>query len=819
MSCQAPELLAPAGSWDCLKAAVANGADAVYFGLPKLNARIRADNFTEQELPAIMRWLHDRGCRGFLTLNTLVFPSELDSVHGFLAAAEAAEVDAVIVQDLGVALMVRDCFSRLHLHASTQMTLTSPEGLALARELGAVRAVLARELSLTEIEKITKRSDLPVEVFVHGALCVAYSGQCLTSESLGQRSANRGECAQACRMPYRLIVDGEERDLGDQRYLLSPQDLAGLSVIPHLVELGVASFKIEGRLKSPEYVAAVTSVYRRAIDEAIAQRSTPPSQSDLYALEMTFSRGLYPGWLHGVQHQELVHARFGKKRGAHLGRVVARGATWLQLDRTPDAKAGDGIVVANPADTDREAGGFVVRVEGDRLHFHRSTGDFSRTPLHAEVYKTRDPALEKQLRQSFEREPPVRKSSLNVTVRGSAGEPLLLSTIHGETECQIRSWIPLEKARTTPLTAERARLQLGRLGNSAYELGQLDWQVEEGTLLPISELNRMRRDLVAALDSSSNAPSPSAGPPSLGSWLARWSIDPSDSAKPPALAMLCRTEEQLVAAMERRSLLSRITLDFEDIRRFSTAVARYRESAPDGPPLFLATPRIQKPGEEGMFRLIERAEPDGILVRNPGGLSWFTERGWRTQADFSLNAANPVSVAFLLRQGAELVTLSFDLVVEEVEKLMEIAGSVPVEVVLHQHMPMFHMEHCVFAAFLSNGRDYTDCGRPCEKHRVELRDRVGMEHPLAADVGCRNTVYNAVAQSGALFLDRLRNAGVQAYRLDLLREDRQETLRLMDHYHQLLSGETDAKELWRELHATSQFGVTRGTLEERSRRG
>jgi U32 family peptidase len=273
----APELLAPAGSWDCAKAAVENGADAIYFGLERFNARMRAQNFTEAELPRLMEFLHRRGVKGYVTLNTLVFPNELAEAEQYLRTIITAGADAVIVQDVGICRLIRHLSPDFPIHASTQMTVTSAAGVEFARSLGCQLVVLARECSLKEINKIqTQLADrqisLPLEVFVHGALCVAYSGQCLTSESLGGRSANRGECAQACRMPYELMADGKPVDLGDRRYLLSPQDLAGVDVLPDLIQTGVHCLKIEGRLKSPEYVANVTRVYRQAIDRAIAQR-------------------------------------------------------------------------------------------------------------------------------------------------------------------------------------------------------------------------------------------------------------------------------------------------------------------------------------------------------------------------------------------------------------------------------------------------------------------------------------------------------------------------------------------------------------------
>jgi len=820
----APELLSPAGSWDCLRAAVANGANAVYFGLPRLNARIRADNFSEAELPAVMDWLHDRGVRGFLTLNTLVFTSELPLVHEFLKAAAVANVDAVIVQDLGVARIIRDRFPTLELHASTQMTLTSPEGLALARGLGVHRAVLGRELSLREIEKVIGADILPVEVFVHGALCVAYSGQCLTSEALGQRSANRGECAQACRMPYELIVDGETQDLGDQRYLLSPQDLAGVSVIPELVRMGVASCKIEGRLKTPEYVAAVTRVYRKAIDEAVENASaSPTTPEDHYALEMTFSRGLYTGWFHGVHHQELVHAKFGKKRGIHLGCVTNAGADWIELDQPAAALPGEGIVIANPADTERELGGNVTRIEGRKLFLHRGRRNFGRAAIGAEVYKTSDPKLEKELRRSFAADPPRTRIGIRVTVRGRAGEAL---EIEAESETGgstlASSSMPLLAAESQPLTLKRMQAQLGRLGNTDYQLTEVVWEIEGDVMLPVSELNRLRRALIERLSQSMPATVEVArsgvAPESWNDWLAGFrGPDPCSNSK--ALHLICRTEAQVDAALANETLLDSVILDFEDIRRFEAAVHSFRERRQTSLPIYLATPRIQKAGETGMFRLIERAGADGVLVRNLGGLFWFRDKGLPMAADFSLNAANPIGVQTLLELGARRITLSFDLVVEEVEALMATARGAPIEIVVHQHMPMFHMEHCVFAAFLSEGRDFRDCGRPCERHQVEVRDRVGMAHPLAADVGCRNTVFNAVPQTAALYLSRLDQAGIREFRLDLLRESAEEAGHLIRLYSDWIRGVTPVESTWERLKARSQFGVTRGTLEERSLAG
>ena len=281
MSELAPEILAPAGNWDCVRAAVANGANAVYFGLDRFNARMRADNFTRDDLAALGPFLHERGVRAYVTMNVLIFPAEMSEALEYVDCLDAAGVDGVIVQDLGLAALIsryrREGRWQVELHISTQMTVSSPEAVAWVDEMfDPQQIVLSRELSLKEIAACAKATTKPIEVFCHGALCVAYSGQCLTSESLGQRSANRGECAQACRMPSKLEVDGRLRDLGERRYIFSPQDLCALERVPELLAAGVRSFKIEGRLKSPEYVAATTRAYRRALEAALNNKPVPP---------------------------------------------------------------------------------------------------------------------------------------------------------------------------------------------------------------------------------------------------------------------------------------------------------------------------------------------------------------------------------------------------------------------------------------------------------------------------------------------------------------------------------------------------------------
>ena len=794
-----PELLAPAGDWECLRAAVANGADAVFFGLSRFNARMRAENFREDELPAISSFLHAHGVKAYVTLNVLIFTDELDDAIAELQALHDAAVDAVIIQDVGLAEISRRMFPDLRVHASTQMTITSPEGVRFAEGLGVKQVVLARELSLRELEKFPP--SVPLETFVHGALCVAYSGQCLTSEALGRRSANRGECAQACRMPYELVVDGALRDLGDKRYLLSPQDLAAVNEIPALIERGVASFKIEGRLKSPEYVAAVTSVYRKAIDAALEGLFEGASPEEWYRLEMTFSRGLFSGWMHGVNHQELVGARFGKKRGAFLGIVAGSCRNHVELESTAVAvKPGDGVVFDTGGNTEREQGGRVFQVQGNRLFFERGKIRFHEIPVGSRVWKTSDPALDRELRGSFSGRLETdadRLTPIDLTISGKAGESLILKC----GDVLISSRIPLQSARTRPLTTDALRAQLEKLGGTGFSLRSLDLQMEGDVILPISEINRMRRELI---EKASRTPRDTAPRMTLKDILPSFETPKSSDSH---LSVLVRSEEQLEAAL--RAGVREILVDYEDIRRYKNAVAAVR--AHGDVQVLLATPRIQKAGEEGFFKLIANANPDGVLIRNIGAISHFAGSPLRLIGDFSLNVANPVSALVFKNHGLERLSISHDLNSAQILSMLRHAPPDWFELTLHHHMPMFHMEHCVFASFLSKGKDYTDCGRPCEKHRVHLRDRVGMEHPLRADVGCRNTLFHATAQTGAAFFESFHAAGLRRFRIELLEESAEETTRIVTAYQELLTARRSGAALHRELHATSQIGVTTGT--------
>ncbi len=825
-----PELLAPAGDRTCLLAAVENGADAVYFGLARHNARMRAHNFDGADLPEVMAMLHRRGVRGYVTLNTLVFTAELPDLESAVREAAAAGVDALIVQDLGLVSLIRSIAPELEIHGSTQMSITSAEGVELAKELGCTRVILARELSLDEIGRIRLEAELPVEVFVHGALCVAYSGQCLTSEALGGRSANRGECAQACRMPYQIICDGRPVDLENIQYLLSPQDLAAYDLVPRLIELGVSSLKIEGRLKTPEYVANITRHYRAAIDAAWAGHPVEFTPRDVREMELSFSRGFSHGFLDGNNHKVLVRGDYAKKRGIDLGVVESVTGSGVRLTVEAPLKPGDGLVFDADESTGLvEQGGRIYEViplAGSRpappfeaghtgrleLRFGREAIDPRGIAPGQRVWKTDDPELTRRLRRTFEG-PPSRRLDLDIEVIAIAGEPLRITgRSPGGRRVEVRSDEPLVRALRRPADEDLFREQLGRLGGTTYQLGRLEATIAGEPMVPMSLLNHLRRELVERLDEAASTPAPrsiATGPvlPSMLAPIAAARAEDREDHPLPELSVLCRRTDQIEAAAGQG--ITTILADYQEIKRYADAVAAARRG---GATIYLATPRIEKPGEANLFKYLAGRGADGLLVRNAGGMHFCTSQGIPFLADFSLNAANPLTVDRLRRRGALRVTASYDL---NIDQLFDLLGAVPsswVEVVIHQRIPMFHMEFCTYCAFLSPGTDKTNCGRPCDKHTVKLRDRVGAEHPLTADVGCRNTLFNATPQTAAEFLPRLISKGARHLRIEFLDEDGPSVERIIGLYRDVLEGRRDAKKLWRDLKATGQYGVTRGPL-------
>jgi len=858
-----PEIMSPAGYWPQLHTAIEAGADAVYFGLKHFTARAKV-GFTLSELPTVMRTLHQRGVKGYVTFNTLIFDHELSEAAKAITDIAIAGADAIIVQDVGMAQLARRLAPTLEIHGSTQMSLTSAEGINLAQQFGVSRVVLARELSLAEIRTIRSQTDCELEMFVHGALCVSYSGQCFSSEAWGGRSANRGQCAQACRLPYELLVDEQLKPLGEARYLLSPQDLYALHQIPEIVTLGISALKIEGRYKESDYVALTTQAYRKAVDEAWAGLPLSVTRAEERQLEQVYSRGFGPHFINGTNHQTVVNGRAPRHRGLFIGQVVRVLPDRVVVEDThphpnplPQGegvvsplllgegagvrvalKAGDGVVfdAANwRSPEEAEEGGRIYEVRyltpptpppnsggGKRggqfeLAFGNGAINFGRIRVGDWLWRSHDPDLAKVARPFIQPAAPVQKQLLQVKAVAHEGAPLTLTwqlIKPPNITVTVQSPEPLGQAQNRALSFELLQEQLGRLGNTAYQLSRLELDVRGQPFAPTSLLNQLRRqatEQLAKLQSRRQPVTVYEPRAVLAAALAQTktsqvfeTCEVWDKAQ---LHLLVRTPEQLAAAIALRP--ASITLDYLELYGLPPAVEEIRAS---GLTVRVASPRILKPSEQKVVRFLLKLNCQ-ILVRSTGLLQALQGKtAPPLMGDFSLNAANVLTADSFLRLGLSRITPTHDLNAAQIVTLAEGIGADKLEVVVYQHLPVFHTEHCVFCRFLSKGTSYQDCGHPCEKHRLALRDKQGRAHPVMADVGCRNTVFGAAAQEASRHLGDLQGVGITDFRLEFVHESAEQVTQISQAFQKALHGQLAYQELTRQLSRLAPQNTTEGSL-------
>jgi U32 family peptidase len=822
-----PEIKSPAGHWPQLHAAVEAGADAVYFGLTHFTARAKS-GFTRAELPEALRTLHARGIKGYVTFNTLIFDNELQAAARALAAIAEAGADAILVQDWAAVALARRIAPDLEIHGSTQMSITSVEGVRHAQGLGVRRMILARELSLDEIRAIRKQTDAELELFVHGALCVSYSGQCFSSEAWGGRSANRGQCAQACRLPYEMLVDGRVEPLGDARYLLSPGDLYALEQVPEIVRIGISALKIEGRYKDAEYVALTTRAYRKAVDDAWAGREHAVNASVKAELEQVYSRGLGPFFLTGTNHQTVVRGRAPRHRGLRVGRVTHVSTATVVVTpesdpAVPRLKPGDGVVF-DAADWrspgEPEEGGRIYQVLPIAGHlelaFANGAVNTSRIRPGDLVWRTHDPEIDKSARPYTAAISPVSKQKVNVHAVARQGQPLELEwclPARPDAATRVVSDEPLDVAQNHGLTPEFLREQLSRLGNTPYELGQLELECEGSLFAPRSLLNHLRRQAVEKLvELQSKLRTIEIHDP-RGAVEQLLPVPKPAQAGATSIHVLVRTAEQLDAAIELAP--ASITLDYLDLYGLRPSLDRVKAA---GIEARVASPRILKPGERRIADFLLRCEAP-ILVRAAGLVETLRSLfeslrsgGIRLDGDFSLNAANAISADLLLAMGLGRVAPTHDLNAAQIAALARGIDPSRLEAIAYHHLPVFHTEHCVFCRFLSTGTSYRDCGRPCEKHQVALRDSGGRPHPVMADVGCRNTVFGAEAQEASLHLAEWLAAGIRHFRLEFVHETPDQVIRIGRAFADFFAGRSTPEELHRALQRCAPEGVTEGSL-------
>ena len=809
---QYPELLSPVGNWEMLEAAIHSGADAVYVGMPGFNARARSHDFSFEELGEMIRHCHLHGVKLFVAFNILIFQEELENIIGDLQSLLSLSPDALILQDIGLARLVKTLAPEQRIHGSTQMSITSSHSIELLSDLSLERVVLGREVSLEEMASIRPRTQTELEVFVHGALCVAYSGQCLTSESHGGRSANRGQCAQSCRLPYQLEVDGEIKELGDRRHLVSPKDLCGLDDVEKLKDVGINALKIEGRYKSPEYVGTATEAYRKAINGSSAEER----QDMRDGLELAFSRGFFPGWLNGVHHEGLVDGLKSSHVGLEIGVVLRTrskgGIPWVSMECQHSLNKGDSLLFTTPEG--RPLGGGKIYEIQQEPAGPVQTGmarEFNVQGLEpgCRVHLNRSPSHDQKIRLGWNDKEKTKRHPISLQITLKKESPLEIKAFDGPHSVTVFSTSSASTAEKRPLDETLLQKHLDSWGRSPFLVIKWDFAVEDGLFLPAGEIKSLRQEAQRQLEQArTSAPKPTLQFENAQGLLASQQSK-NEKISRPKLRVLIREPEQMDELDP--SKVDTVILDYKHGAAYRPSLKKGRER---GLKVSIATTRILKEGQDRRLRDLIDLKPDEILVRNHGAINFlsqekaFKEIPW--VGDFSLNICNHLAAEYFLEKGLSSWTPSYDLNQNQLLPLLHRVDPAKTEITVHQTIPAFHMEHCVFATFLSNGTTAKDCGMVCRDHSVALIDEKGVAHPLQADQECRNTMFNGIPQSIASVVPELRDLGVGAFRIEALTETSEDLGKKVQAYHDLIENRIETSDLLKTLGGKERFGVSEG---------
>lgn len=778
------ELLAPAGTREALIAAVESGADAVYLAGDRFGARAYASNFAADGLRWAVHFAHLRGVRINVTVNTIVGDSELAALQDYLRLLAELEVDAVLVQDLGVAKLAHDMVPQLPLHASTQMSVHNLAGVEALAALGFTRVVLAREVPLADIRKICAASPIEIEVFMHGALCVCYSGQCLMSSMIGGRSGNRGRCAQPCRLPYTLVDEQGQDVLGEKagQYLLSPRDFNTLDVLPELVAAGVSSLKIEGRMKRPEYVATVVRTYREALDKCLGDEPYSVRDAQRDNLTQIFNRDFTTGFLLGHPGAAMMSDRRPNNRGLLVGRVVT--ADWVAqrvtLRLTAHLAQGDqlevwvkvgGRVTATVETMQNAQGQTVTEAQAGETVTLTMAGHVH---PHDRVFKVYDAALMAEARATYQAGAPVRRIPIRAQVTASIGEPLrvVLTDTEGHTGRGETKFIG-EAARKRPLTRETVENQLNRLGTSVYELTALDCTLGDNVMVPMSEINEARRQAVEQLDAVRvSAFEASAVHRTATGWQDTQTRRPLTQTE--GLMVTVESLAQAQAAVEAGAdgLLfggesyahAFLTLnDYQTVWEYARA---------QGVRLDYNTPRIVRMRDEKAFcRLLQdwqTCPPAAVHVHNFSELALVRrDTDFAIHADYSLISYNKLTLQFLQAYGVAEATLSPELNATQIKELAP-ASPLPLTCIGYGRLELMLSEYCAVGSFLGGlgqGKEM-QCSRPCLGRHFALKDRKAALFPLVMDQFCHMHVLNSKVLSMLPHAMQFHAAGISMVRLE-----------------------------------------------------
>ena len=765
-----PELLAPAGSLDAVRAALGNGADAIYLGVDRFNARDEGAQLTLDDLEQSCRLAHAYGARIYLTFNILFKPAELHDALHHLGECIDRGIDAAIVQDLGAVRLIRKMYPGLEIHGSTQMTVHDERGARVLRDLGCDRVVLARENTLDDIRTIRRAvPELVLESFVHGALCIAYSGQCYMSGMISERSANRGSCAQSCRKDY-VLANAESGAELDRGYLISARDLGAWEHLADIADAGIHTLKVEGRKKKPEYVATVTHGYREFLDRLAAGDARPPTPAEVQPLVQIFSRGFTGGMYGGRAGRDYVTRIQPDNRGAVLGEVIGRDEDELIVSVSQPIQPGDGLGFEHPAGPDKGNRGFGVRsvrtIGRQHGKVQQAIQPAEDIPAGWTVVRSAEAALLARARESFAAVPSTgsaERTRMDVRALGAAGEPLTLICRTGPDEVTVKSTIALAPATRHGLNEERLRAQLGRLGETSFTLGDLDVSgLAKDLFIPISILNELRREASGILLRDRHAKRDRAIDEAIAS-VAVQSVAPD--SPPRLVAEVWRLEDALAAA---EAGAEEISLDLF-LRHPMPPVARVKQLATElsqrGVTFRLRTPTIVRPADR---KHVEKWLALGTPLVS-GHLGMVAElggaQGRDVVADYAVNIFNQHSAAEVFRLGARRIVLSVELTGDEMAQVAEPWEAQGFEVFAYGRPEGMTIEHCVLSAAFD--RQVATCRDLCvQKHpNVELTDPAGYVFPVATDYACRNRLLHSRPVDGSAYLPELWRARFRTYRL------------------------------------------------------
>lgn len=739
------ELLAPVGDWNCLKAAVQNGADAVYFGVEQFNARMYAANFNVEDMKQVIDYCKLRNVKTNLTLNTLLENCEFDNAVDLAKEAYKAGVDAIIVQDLGLAKYLIDNIPGLPIHASTQMTVHNLQGVLKLEKLGFDRVVLSRELSCEEIEYICKNCKVEIETFIHGALCICYSGQCLFSSVVGGRSGNRGKCAGPCRLPYELISENaetHERKSIDKGYLLSTKDLCGIAYLPRLIQAGVKCFKIEGRMKSPEYVATVTRIYRKYIDMVLNNDDFIIDEKDINDLMQVFNRGGFSdGHLDSKHNRNLIFPEKPSNMGIYLGTIKKynsnKGHITLQLEE--DLELGDSISVSNEASKYLVSELMIKNVNQKKVSANtevtigRMKGNIK---VGDKVYRISSKALSDFAKASYDN-CENKKIPLNCTVTIKKNTPISMEISTNKNTCynelyssiyvkEISNMIPID-ALKTPISVERVVKQISKTTNTPFSFENITVLLDDGLYVPsISTLNELRR---TALEKVEQEILSRAKRTLLDlSRKSKESITYTPNVKNPEISVLFR---QLDLDFDYTKLDKEkitniyVSLELFISKKYSKVISYFS----DNYNLYIYVPSIIKTNYKNIaLSTIEQAvmiyNIKGFIVSNIGDFELLKKysKDYEFIGNYTLNVFNNNTMEEYRKLGLSRITLSRELNQELIKEMLANAN-INTEMIVYGNLPLMASSYCFLG---ETNKCYPDCGTNCKKNnKYYLKDRLG----------------------------------------------------------------------------------------------